>query len=955
MMKNNIKLYCLFFTAWLAGASNANAQDLEILDSTKLRQEDSLVNVAFGKVAPKDLLGGVSSVNISKLLEKSYGTYSLENLQSFVGGYTGSVWGQNALVIIDGVPRRAEDVRMVEVESVSVLKGASAVALYGSNAAKGVILITTRRGEQRPLTIDVRANTGVNVPKRYAEYLNAAEYMTLYNEASRNDGVTQIYSPELIYNTASGSNPYRYPDLKFFTSDYLKKGFSRSDITTEIHGGNERTRYYSNIGLSHNGSILNYGDARNNNDVVLNIRGNVDMTLTKWLSAYTNAVAGLSNNYTARGDFWGAAASMWPNRMSPFIPIDQLDPTNPDLQTIVQNSKHIIDGKYLLGGISTNTTNAFSDMLRAGYIKYRNRTFMFDVGTKADLGSLMKGLSFQASYNMDYTYLYNEAYRLDYATFAPTWSDIDGQPAMITGLSQFGLDGNQTNEYIGENTYTATMSARGQFDYQRSFAGGHNVMGKLLAWGYQARVARDEGHEGSVYHPTRNTNLGFQAAYNFKQKYYFDFSAAAVHSAKLPPGKRDAISPTVTLGWRVSDENFFKNDVVTNLKLFASYGSLKQDIDISDYYLYQGYFNPKGWYGDWPVGAGTWRTIISRGSNFDLTYIERKEFRAGFEASFFGNVVNLEANYFQQNTNGLLSQTSSLFPSYFSGGNSFSLLPWVNYNNEQRKGLDFSVNMNKKFGEVSTSLGLAGMFFNSEVLKRDEVYNNDYLYRAGRPLDASFALIAEGIFQNQEEIDNHARQTFSAYKPGDIKYKDVNGDGIIDNNDQVQLGKAGWGANPFTFGVNLTVNWKRFTLFALGSGNTGAVAYKSGSYFWVNGATKYSDVVLGRTIIDKNANGSWEVVKQGSYPALTTTGNSNNFRNSTYWMYKTDRFNLTRVQLTYDLDQRLFKNSSFLHALKIYVQGDNLLVLAKERALMETNFGGGPQYRFYNLGVKATF
>src|SRR5690606_34640999 len=115
MMKNNIKAYCLFFTAWLAGMSNANAQDWEILDSAKLQQEDTLINVAFGKVAQKDLLGGVSSVNISKLLEKSYGTYSLDNLQSFVGGYTGSVWGQSALVIVDGVPRRAQDVRMVEV------------------------------------------------------------------------------------------------------------------------------------------------------------------------------------------------------------------------------------------------------------------------------------------------------------------------------------------------------------------------------------------------------------------------------------------------------------------------------------------------------------------------------------------------------------------------------------------------------------------------------------------------------------------------------------------------------------------------------------------------------------------------------------------------------------------------------------------------------------------------
>src|SRR5690606_29947028 len=212
--------------------------------------------------------------------------------------------------------------------------------------------------------------------------------------------------------------------------------------------------------------------------------------------------------------------------------------------------------------------------------------------------------------------------------------------------------------------------------------------------------------------------------------------------------------------------------------------------------------------------------------------------------------------------------------------------------------------------------------------------------------------IAEGLFKNQADIDNHAKQTFGDVKPGDIKYKDVNGDGVVDTRDQVNLGKNGWAVSPFTYGINLTLKWRRLTLFALGSGQSGAIGFKNTSYYWVRGNDKYSEVVLGRSIIEQNAGGEWELVKEGTYPRLTTTNNSNNFQNSTYWMYKNNRFNLNLVQLTYDFGTF---NNSFVKGLSVYVHGDNLLVISKERKMMEMNIGSAPQYRFYNLGFKATF
>ena len=196
--------------------------------------KDSLINVAFGSVAQEDVIHAISKVNTAKLTDKLNSSYSLIGLD-MVGGYTGNIWGQEALIMVDGMPRSAANVRASEVESVTVLKDAASVALYGSRAAKGVILITTKRGKEQDMQIDVRANAGINLPKAFPNYLDADCYMTLYNEARRNDGLSDYYDAATIYNTAMGTNPYRYPDIDFYSDDYLRKMYYNADMTGEIY------------------------------------------------------------------------------------------------------------------------------------------------------------------------------------------------------------------------------------------------------------------------------------------------------------------------------------------------------------------------------------------------------------------------------------------------------------------------------------------------------------------------------------------------------------------------------------------------------------------------------------------------------------------------------------------------------------------------------------------------
>ena len=939
MNRKFIYIGCTVFAMSLLSMTGVQAQE---------ESKDSLVNVAFGKVAQEDLTHAISTVNTSELTKKTANNNSLVGLESFVGGYNGSsLWGQGPLVLVDGVPRSASSVKASEVESISMLKDAAAVVLYGSRAAKGVILITTKRGKDSPMHIDVHANVGVNVPKAYPKYLDADCYMTMYNEACRNDGIAERYDAGTIYNTAMGTNPYRYPDIDFYSSDYLRKFYTNSDVTGEVYGGNEKTHYYLNFGMNYANSLLKYGESKKAYDMSFNVRGNVDMALASWLKATTNAAILFDNSYQGRGDFWGAASTLRPNWFAPLLPIDMMDPNVAYIQEYITNSNHLIDGKYLLGGTSADTTNPFSELLAAGYTKEKARRFMFDVAVMADLGGLLKGLSFKTAYSVDYTSYYSEAYAEKYAIYEPKWSNVNGKD-MIIGLTKFNDDTKSTNEYVGKSTYDQTMTFSAQFDYNRTFKTFHNVSATLLGWGYQTQSSADEGHESSDYHRTSNVNLGLRASYNYDHKYYADFSGALVHSAKLPEGNRNAFSPSVTLGWRLSKEKFMESvGFVDDLKITASYAKLHQDLDISDYYMYKGYFSDKGgwfqWY-DGTVGGNT--TGSKRGDNPNLDFITREEVRVGIDATLFNRLLRINANYFTQKTSGLLTQgASTIYPSFFDLGTDLSFLPWINYNEDKRTGFDFSLSANKKIGDFDVTLGVNGMVFSSKASIRDEVANESYLLRQGRALDATYGYVCEGFFQDQADIEKHAKQTFGTVRPGDLKYKDINGDGVINSDDQIDLGAGGWSTSPFTFGLNLTLKYKNFTLFAMGSGQTGAVAFKNNSYYWNRGTSKFSEIVMGR----------WteETKETATYPRLSTSNGDNNFRNSTFWMYKNNVFRLSNVQLTYDFPTDTF-NGTFIRGLSLYCGGSNLLTIAKEREYMEMSLGA-PQYRNFYLGFKAAF
>lgn len=898
----------------------------------------SQVNVAFRTVNEADLMGGVSTVNMIEQAKKDYTTYSLDGMDALVGGYNGQLWNQGeALVLVDGVPRDASNVLPTEIEQITFLKAASAVVLYGSRAAKGVILITTKHGRNDGLNVSVRGNASLYVPKSYPKYLGSAAYMELYNEALQNDGKAAVYSEDDIYHYASNENPYRYPNINFFDSQYIKKTYQRYDGTAEFSGGGRLAHFYANIGLSNVGSLMNFGEGKNNHTTRLNVRGNIDLRLNDWIDGYVNANATFYDARNDNSNFWSESATMRPTSqypLVPFIPISYVEEADAVTLKTIQNSNYIIDGKYFLGGTQSQQTNPFAAMYAAGYNKYTSRQMQFDMGMNFDLNSLVKGLKLKTKFAVDYHTQYNTSINNEYAVYEAKWNNYTGED-LITSITKYGTDKRTGTQNLSDSHDKQLILMQAQLDYDRSF-GDHNLNATLLAHGYQIS-------EDGEYHRTSNANLGLQLAYNYAHTYYADLSMAAIHSAKLAEGHREAISPVVSLGWRLKNESFLRNvKAVDDLKLTASYGIINQDLDIEKYYMYDYVFTATGTWWGWNEVANSMQTSDSQqGSNYNLGFIKRKEFRAGLTGSLWEGALKFDANFFTTSTNGLLTTASTIYPSYFQTYWPVStFLANTNYNNQRRTGVDLTLNVHQKFGEFDTNFGVSAMYYTSKNTKWDENVEYDWLKAEGQSIEAMRGYECLGFFKDADDVANSAKINNNT-KPGDLKYKDQNGDGIIDSKDQVVIGK--WTA-PFQMGVHFTVKYKDFTLFAQGSGTFGGNGLKNGKDTWVYGDGKYSDVVLNR----------WtpETASTATYPRLTTESGDLNFVASDFWKYSTSAFRLNKVQLTYDLPQSIFAGDSFVKGVSVYVSGSNLLTIAKERKYMELNVGTAPQTRMYNLGVK---
>jgi hypothetical protein len=417
-----------------------------------------------------------------------------------------------------------------------------------------------------------------------------------------------------------------------------------------------------------------------------------------------------------------------------------------------------------------------------------------------------------------------------------------------------------------------------------------------------------------------------------------EFGGALVSSAKLSPKNRTAFSPSLGLAWMISSEDFMAGaSFVDYLKLRVSGGVMNTDAG-ADYFLYDDYYVYSGvwtWYEYQSIGQGM---IPDHERNEKLFFEKRKDLNIGVEGALFDGGLTFDACYFINSHSDIMMQTKTLYPSYFA-----SYTPFVNYGENRYTGLEMGLSVRQTFGKFGLTATGNILYADSKILKTDEMYADDYRYRKGRPVDAIYGLVADGFFMDGKEVEQHQTQSFGFVQQGDIRYVNQNDDQVIDENDERMIGRS---QAPFSFGVQLQLSFGRFSLFASGTGQAGADGALSGSYYWVQGDGKYSAYMLHHwTEESKNS---------ADYPRLSSINSNNNFRPSSFWLYRDDCFNLDRLQLNYNVPLKN-RNISTLENLYLFVNVSNVATIAPGKDIRILNIGTEPQYRNFSIGLKAMF
>lgn len=902
-------------------------QTLVLKKASFLSGEKDKVRLAFGTAKKANVVNAVSVLNPSQL--RRY-----DNTQTLSSALTGMLPGMlgssnirgigGALFIVDGLPRDISTLNLAEVEQVSVLKDINSAILYGNDAVNGVVLVTTKRGEAYKRQINAQAFYGISRPAELPEYLSSADYMQLYNEARLNDGLGAQYSPDLIQKYRNG-NPYRYPSVDYYSSEYLKSLRPFSRATVDFSGGNSVATYYSNIGWSQTGSLYNFGEGKGAKSNVFNIRGNVDLKVNSWIKSALDAVVVLNNSNGPRSNYWLDAARLRPNLFSPLLPISMIDPEN----AVLKQRKNDVDGAYLLGGTTNYQTSPIATAYSGGANERVQRTFSFNNRIDFDLGQSVQGLAFHTNFSFDYYTLYDQFIENKYSVYEPVWDETQDR---IISLKPFGEDIRSGTQNIGNAAYRRRLGFYGLLDYNRTFNDVHTVSGSLL--GFMAHDKAQESLQGN-----KNANLGLRLTYGYLNKYLVDFSSAYVNSVKLPGGNRAAFSPSLGVAWVISNEDFMASaSSVDFLKLRLSAGEMNSDAGIGGFFYYDDRYTTStaySWYEGTRSRSGT---IPLNSGNPRLSFEKRREVNFGIEAVLFDRQLSVDANVFASTYSDLITRPQTIYPSYFT-----NYIPFQNFGKNAYTGAELGLSYQRRIGDLHVVVGANALYATSKVKKRDELYADSYRNRTGNPVDARYGLISDGFFSSQADIDNHAVQAFGKVRPGDIKYVDQNNDGIIDANDERYIGR--W-QSPFSYGLNLKVSYKNLTLFARGNGRTGADGMLESDYYWVDGDDKYSSYVLNR----------WtEATKTtATFPRLSSIANTNNYRSSTFWLYASNYFTLDRVQLTYDIPVNL-SNKLTVKQLSVFADASNLATISKNRRIMERNIGFEPQYRSFSIGLNAWF
>lgn len=881
----------------------------------------SLTNAFAGQLA------GVISMTSSGA-PGSVSEFYIRGISTFGGRST-------PLIMLDDVEISASDLNNIPaetIESFSILKDASATAIYGSRGANGVMLVRTKTGNVNEKTkINVTLENSINSSMNFPEFVDGARWMELYNEAlhSRTPNANPKYSQDLIDATRSGINPYVYPDVNW--KDVIFKDMAMNQrANINIQGGGSKATYYMSIQANHDTGILNsrkaYSWDNNINNWGYNFQNNISYNLSPSTTVDLRMNAQIrqnkSGNYSP-GDLFAKMQSTNPINFPVMFPEEPED-------------EHLKFGSSVLSG-SNYRENPYASMLNS-FMETRMNTINTSLKVRQDLDFVTEGLSSSLLVNFKNwaSNSYNRSiepylYRVKDGSYNSESQDFE--------LERLGTSG---TDFISQSDITKTgdniFFLQGTIDYDRRF-GDHTIGGMLL---YTQREYRND------VLPHRNQGFSGRFMYNYLQKYLLELNFGYTGTERMARNARFEFFPAMSLGWVMSDEDFFSSidNVVSFLKVRGSYGLIGSDETGlnagAEHFLYIDRVNLSangyGFTTGENLGFGLTGPQVLNYAVRGASWEKVKKLNVGLDMELF-NSLNITADYFYDQRYNILLKREA-WPESLGY---YTAKPWANKGKVDNWGFEVSSNYRRSFTN-DFIMELRGNFTytqNKYVDVDDPIYRYPWQSSTGKPLSRIEGFIADGLFTSQEEIDNSPIQNMgSAPKPGDIKYRDITGDGVIDDFDKTMISEYG-GMPRIQYGFGASLRYKSidFGLFFNGSAKRNIMTGLMSPF-------GQSDHNVFKYIADNH----WSEDNpdpDALYPrlGLQTSETQNNSVASTYWMRNGNFLRFKMIELGY----------SFKYG-RVYLSGDNLAVFSPFKQWdPELSWNTYPLQRVFNLGVQLSF
>ena len=765
--------------------------------------------------------------------------------------------GHSPLILVDGFPRELDDLTGLEIEEVTVLKDAAAAALYGVKGANGVVMITTRRGQATPLKVTAKYQFGLSTATRTPEFADAYTYAYYMNQACDLDGIARKYDNAALNGFYTNADPYAYPNVDWWGQIFRNHGDShRAQFT--FTGGSKNFRYFAAVDyLKDNAMYVNpSSDDRYNAHVYdnrLGIRANVDVNITNSTAMKIGVMARLAEDnkpYYLRS-----------NR------IEKLLYKIPSAAFPIKHADGTYGGSAIYG--NNNPVALFQE---SGMAMYSHPKVLADMTLRQDFSDLVPGLSADAAVAFDYIGKMTEVAQKEFQ-----YAELVGE-----NLNYYGTNSKTLDYSHWFSSLSMKFEINGKLNYSRSF-GDHKVDAHAA---YRQRswieAERNESTKTQEYIGT--------ASYSWKNRLFVDVVANYSGTAYLNPDDRFNFYPAISVAGIVSTEPY--------MKVYGSYGLSGSDGDLEHELWRQAYGSSNGHsynFGTAPSGYSG----RAEGNMAALTLAPEQAatLNLGFETKLLGNRLSARVDGFMEDRTKILIEPSNVSEVIGIGISEQSL------GENKYKGVDVSLSWDEKRGDFEYGVYANGGWLFTEVVDDGQAYQAyEYLYHKGNPVGQCYGLEVIGFFQDQTEINNSPKQTFGEVRPGDLKYRDQNNDGVIDNQDRVKM--FGSSTPMFQYGFGLHAGYKGFQFFADFQGVTGVTVSLLDSPLY---QPLTGNSTISKTFLNRETPWTPETAANATMPRLTTLDGDNNYRSNSLWYRDGSFLKLRNIGVSYTIPRSLLK------------------------------------------------